>query len=1217
MSIEIDQQGKLLTKLLGKHGTSTRFIEGYNQWVNYLIEKDVSRLEPLQLNNGAYARLETPKTYVPTTFVDAPQGRPQLPAECRLNKLSFTSVLTMELVRYDPVVTKDGMIHRKTATHRYTSGSFPAMVLSDLDPNRRKTPKERFNVGEPEIDTGGYFIVDGRELILQNVVRLTPNEPILVFDEKSRKVHARYTSKTSSDTTVNLIIENDKSEYESIFSFINPSLKMADGNRMNIFLAFYCLGFTNTDSHVKTMDLIKSFIEDPSLQNDIEYMLEATLQKFLVNSTPVRNHIDMAMSKLNINNPKDPRVYNYARIYCMNNYLAKSFKGINLGVSGSQEEHVMIMMNDVKINLLKNIDYRPNYSEDVNDAALSIKRRTLASIVLQLLYNKLGMVSITDRDDWQFKMIETAAMHMRSKMNEILKYQVEEMQRKINSTKSYDLKVIAGAVNKDYMVNTFTDAFRTNSWKRGKSEMSIILPLTDPNSNNILSREVNVSRVVVPASKQVVQKKRLIHASSYGFMCPIFTPEGAPCGLVGEPSITLHISLERDPNIIYGFMQYVVSPIIEVINYAPSQPNDVSEASSGDSEQVDGGSSHRTKAFFIDGEHHGFCDPYETKLYFDTLRRSNQIPADIGIVLDQFETIHIRTTAGRPMVPYLIVDDDQNLVIDTKGLWQADIATLFVEGCIEYIDVGESVSPRTIIAEDVSRLQEKREYIAKTCQNLSNEPNNASYQRAYESALNQDLYTHCTIDPTAIYGLSVLTIAGFNMSPSARATYGAGMAKQALITNFMRADYRFESTKTIHYAGAPLTTTQTNVNLGFDRYPSGRNVIVAVLPYGGANQEDGTIWNLSALQRGLFTYTLYHNFEVKIAKSTLIETFKMPEIKPEDVKKVEIYSKLDRNTGLVRVGAYVRVGDALIGKFSKNPTTGKETNTSVFMSVGKEGVVDEVYSRELPGGGRLIQIRVRQTMIPRTGDKMTSRISQKGVIAQTIPQYSMPYIVSDDPRLNGVVPHVIFNPHGYPSRMTMTQPVEMVIGLRGLYTGQRQNLTPFKHFDPFALRDQLMNFGFNKSVKVTMHDGITGRKMDCMVSVGPVYYQALPHLSVLKREGRSTGAVEPVTRQPLRGVRTGNALRLGSMEEQGLVAHGGAHLVLERLSLSSDNFKFAICNKCGIFISPEGAEAKYYCRLCSSTDKSRFRIIPMSYIVKTVIHTLHAANFDVRIFGYP
>ena len=1216
MSIEIDQHGELLLKLLGRYGASTRFIEGFNHWIEVLLRRDVEQMDTLYIDNNSYLKIRNPISYYPKIFVDAPQGRDLLPAECRIKKLSFTSVLTIDLVLYTKKLGRGGTEYEETAVHRYPAGAFPAMVLSHLDPNERKTPTERFQAGEPEIDTGGYFIIDGRELILQNVVHLIPHEPIVIFDEKLHKAHVRYTSKTPSDTTVNIVMEDSTAKYNIIFSQINKQLSMKDGNSINIFLAFFCLGFAERNSSTQTEQLIKSFIDDPRLQTDISFMLESTKQEFIRNSTPTTKDIDNAIAELGINDPRHPDVYKTARYYRISNYLKKSFEGVKpseVSLSGTTsgrrqlKEQLIIMINEVKINLLKNIEYKPSMPDEEKSAALSRKRRTLASIVLQLMYNKLGIVPVTDRDDWQFKMIETAAMHMRNKMNEILRYQLEEMQRKINSTKTQDIKVIAGAVNKDYMLNTFTDAFRTNSWKRGKSETSIVLPLSDPNSNNLLSRQVNVSRVIVPASKQVVQKKRLIPPSSDGIMCPVFTPEGAPCGLVGEPSIGLHISVERDPNNIYWLMQSVVSPEIITIGYS------------------DGGQSVRNKAFYINGEHHGFCDPYETKEYFDALRRATgipqeeRIPVDVGIVLDQFEEIHIRTTAGRPMIPYLIVDRaSQKLIIDIKGLWQADISTLFLEGCIEYIDVGESVSPITLIADDPIKLTEKREYMAKTDANLKLDPNNESFKRAYEAANEQDMYTHCFIDPTARFGLSVLTIAGFNMSPPARATYGSGMAKQALITNFMRADYRFEAAKTIHYAGAPLVTTQTNVNLGFDRYPSGRNVIVAVMPYGGANQEDGTIWNQSALERGLFTYTLYHVFEVKIIKSTMIEEFRKPEIKETDRKKQEIYSKIDPNTGLVRAGSYVRVGDCLVSKFSRNPTSNQEPkHTPLLMGVGKEGIVDEVYSRELPGGGRIIQIRVRQTMIPRVGDKMTSRISQKGVITQTLKQYEMPYIVSPDPRLNGVVPHVIFNTHGYPSRMTMTQPAEMVIGLKALYQAKRQNLTPFKHYDPFALLDELRGYGFNEKVKVQMYDGISGRKMDGLVSVGPVYYQALPHLAVLKREGISTGAVDPVTRQPLRGVRTGNALRIGSMEEQAFLAHGGAHLVQERLSRASDSFEFVLCNKCGIIVSPEGPESKYMCRLCGTTDKGKFVKVRVSYIVKVAIYLVAAVTYFIRLFALP
>ena len=51
---------------------------------------------------------------------------------------------------------------------------------------------------------------------------------------------------------------------------------------------------------------------------------------------------------------------------------------------------------------------------------------------------------------------------------------------------------------------------------------------------------------------------------------------------------------------------------------------------------------------------------------------------------------------------------------------------------------------------------------------------------------------------------------------------------------------------------------------------------------------------------------------------------------------------------------------------------------------------------------------------------------------------------------------------------------------------------------------------------------------------------------------RTTGARDPLTRQPVKGRNKGGGVRFGEMERDGLLSHGSAFLLQDRLQVCSD-----------------------------------------------------------------
>ncbi|KAK0657625.1 hypothetical protein B0T16DRAFT_340435 [Cercophora newfieldiana] len=212
-----------------------------------------------------------------------------------------------------------------------------------------------------------------------------------------------------------------------------------------------------------------------------------------------------------------------------------------------------------------------------------------------------------------------------------------------------------------------------------------------------------------------------------------------------------------------------------------------------------------------------------------------------------------------------------------------------------------------------------------------------------------------------------------------------------------------------------------------------------------------------------------------------------------------------------------------------------------------------------------LSIKLRVPRSPITGDKFSSRHGQKGVLSQRFPMVDMPFSES------GMQPDVIINPHAFPSRMTIGMFVESLAGKAGALHGLAQDCTPFRFDEENTAADyfghQLMKAGYNYHGNEPMYSGITGEEFVVDIYIGCVYYQRLRHMVNDKYQVRTTGPVVSTTGQPIKGRKKGGGIRVGEMERDALLAHGTAFLLQDRLLNCSDYSRSWICRDCGMFLS--------------------------------------------------
>lgn len=161
----------------------------------------------------------------------------------------------------------------------------------------------------------------------------------------------------------------------------------------------------------------------------------------------------------------------------------------------------------------------------------------------------------------------------------------------------------------------------------------------------------------------------------------------------------------------------------------------------------------------------------------------------------------------------------------------------------------------------------------------------------------------------------------------------------------------------------------------------------------------------------------------------------------------------------------------------------------------------------------------------------SSRHGQKGVIGIILNAVDMP--VSEA----GIVPDIIVNPHAIPSRMTIGQLMECLMGKLCAIEGKQGDATPFREVSIEHIGKCLEEHGFDNLGRETLHNGMTGEPLPSKIFIGPTYYQRLKHMVLDKQHSRSRGPVQILTRQPVEGRAREGGLRFGEMERDCIIRY--------------------------------------------------------------------------------
>lgn len=532
---------------------------------------------------------------------------------------------------------------------------------------------------------------------------------------------------------------------------------------------------------------------------------------------------------------------------------------------------------------------------------------------------------------------------------------------------------------------------------------------------------------------------RALQPSQWGVVCPSDTPEGESCGLVKNLALITHVSQDHDPGRLIELVLTLGTENVCLLR---------------------GGDAWRSGLYvvFVNGVLVGVhSQPGDLAGKLRQLRRAGELPFDVSVAVSEtHKSVTVLSDSGRLCRPLLVVDQQSGKCLFqprhceelARGVRSFDLCV--AEGLVEFLDVSE---------EDDCLIALKDEDIVagKT--------------------------THVEIDPMTILGVLAGLIPYPHHNQSPRNTYQCAMGKQAMgiyATNQLR---RVDgSSYMLVYSQKPLVKTKTLDLIGFDQIPAGHNAIIAVMSFTGYDIEDAVILNRASVDRG-FGRCLYSSTVTDVVHASdadKSETRGAPSARN---------SHLDPEDGLVCRGTKV-ARDAVLAE----KRVGMDKTTVLKNKSSGEGVVHQVYLTVNADGENIAKIKIVETRTPELGDKFSSRHGQKGVVGLIVPQEDMPF--SDQ----GLVPDLVMNPHGFPSRMTVGKLLELLGSKAAVLDGRFRDGTAFAGDSLKSLSQALVKNGFHYQGKDYLTSGLTGEPLPAFVFFGPVYYQKLKHMVYQKMQ---------------------------------------------------------------------------------------------------------------------
>lgn len=376
---------------------------------------------------------------------------------------------------------------------------------------------------------------------------------------------------------------------------------------------------------------------------------------------------------------------------------------------------------------------------------------------------------------------------------------------------------------------------------------------------------------------------RKLLPDQWGFLCPVHTPDGGPCGLLS------HLSLQclpmTHPASVNEKGMLDLDELLISLGVAPA-------GAGGLSGEGRSNASHTSFPVCLDGRVIGSADAAVCKgiaAYLRCLKVESppKVPPTLEIAL---------IPVGNPGSPY-------------PGLFLFTSAARMVRPVLQRSSgKTEMIGPMEQAFMDIACLDED---------------------------IREGITTHQELDPTNMLSLIANLTPFSDQNQSPRNMYQCQMGKQTMGTPAHSLPHRTDNKLyRLQTPQAPIVQTGIHGRYKMDEYPNGTNAVVAVLSYTGFDMEDAMILNKSSYERGFGHASVYKTIEVDLQEEAKMASSSSTRPNMRFANKTQrdgqfVHKNLESD-GLPRVGDYVEKGDPLycvINDIENRDSTGKHKDT--------------------------------------------------------------------------------------------------------------------------------------------------------------------------------------------------------------------------------------------------------------------------------------------------